>query len=284
MDRPIWTDQCEDWEEVSLWRQGKEAQNHITSTASFRAAAGTVHHKCKMSTDCAGMIWTAIVAVGSYPWQRLDHSSPCLRSCLYQGWIPISVRLYRHHHLLQTGIWMRGMLWWNWTRKWQTLQSCSGCPQHHPYRDGWEMKTLLNVQFHLILQVYPLINSSASIWPQNHILLKEDTHHQIHHSYLRVATISVTGTEPEYLVTRETLPAEREPVTSVPSTEEANDLSSHSSFPMDIEPESLVTRETSSVETVCHQLKRPMTSPAMVASFCLSNNSPWIWRSTITNS
>jgi hypothetical protein len=27
-----------------------------------------------------------------------------------------------------------------------------------------------------------------------------------------------------------------------------------------------------------------MTSPAIVASFCLSNNSPWIWRSTITNS
>ena len=66
-----------------------------------------------------------------------------------------------------------------------------------------------------------------------------------------MATISVTGTEPEYLVTRETLPSEREPVTSVPSTEEANDLSSHS-FPMDIEPESLVTRETSSVEPVCH--------------------------------
>lgn len=68
----------------------------------------------------------------------------------------------------------------------------------------------------------------------------------------RVVTISVTGTEPEYLATRETLPAEPEHVTPVPSTEEANDLLSHSSFPMDIEPESLATRETSSVEPVCH--------------------------------
>ena len=244
MDRPIWTDQCED------------CGRRYPSDAKLRKHRTTSHPLpvSGLQLACGGMIWTAIVAVGSYPWQRLDHFSPCLRSCLYQGCIPISVHLYRHHHLLQTGSWMRvpGMLWWNWNRKWQILQSCSGCPQHHPYWDGWEMKTLLNVQFHLILQEYPLINSSASIWPQNHILLKEDTHHQIHHSYLRVATISVTGTEPEYLVTRETLPAEREPVTSVPSTEEANDLSSHSSFPMDIEPESLVTRETSSVEPVYH--------------------------------
>jgi len=63
-----------------------------------------------------------------------------------------------------------------------------------------------------------------------------------------VVITSVTGTEPESLVIRETLPAEPEPVTPVPSTKDAYDFSNNSSFAMDIEPESLVTRETSSVE------------------------------------
>ena len=73
----------------------------------------------------------------------------------------------------------------------------------------------------------------------------------------REVTTSVTGTELEFPVTRETPPEATEivTVTLLPPTEEVYDLSVHSisngvinNATMDIEPESLATKETPTVE------------------------------------
>lgn len=115
------------------------------STASLRDLPGTVPRK--MCTVCESISWTTIVAIGSYPWQRLGHTSPRLRYCLY----PAGILLPVHHHLHQTGSWMRSDGIGPVNARLCIFVQLQGASQW----DSLVVKTILklNVQFHQILQV-----------------------------------------------------------------------------------------------------------------------------------